>query len=93
MNSKYLGSNFNDFLMEEGILEECRAVAIKRVLAHHLQNFMKENQLSKTKMAKDMNTSRSALDRLLDPLNTSITLETMLKVAQITGKSIRIEVN
>ncbi len=92
MSNKYLGSNFDDFLAEEGILEECQSIAIKRVLAYQLQKFMQDSQLSKTVMATKLNTSRAALNRLLDPLNTSITLETMIKVVQVTGKRISISI-
>lgn len=90
MNEKHIGSSFDDFLEEEGLLEEAEAIAVKRVLAYQIHAMMKEQQLSKTEMARRMNTSRAALDRLLDPENRSVTLNTMEKAAQSLGKRIRL---
>ncbi|TAN48004.1 MAG: hypothetical protein EPN21_15825 [Methylococcaceae bacterium] len=90
MNDKYMGSDFDDFLKEEGIFEHCQAVAVKRVLAYQLQQFMEEHQISKTEMAGRMQTSRAALDRLLNPDNTAITLDSMIKVASTVGKQLSI---
>lgn len=88
MKKKYLGSRFEDFLEEEGILEECRASAIKFKLAHELEKAMSQQKISKGEMAKRLKTSRTGIDRLLDPENTSITLNTMAKVAHLLGKRI-----
>jgi hypothetical protein len=88
MKRKHLGSNFDDFLESEGILEECRASAIKFKLARQLQRAMARQKISKAEMAKRLKTSRSGVDRLLDPDNTSITLNTMAKVARLLGKRI-----
>lgn len=77
-----IGSNFDDFLENEGYLEEVEAAAFKRVLAWKIQQSMDEKGLNKTQMAKKMHTSRPAIDRLLDPENTSITLQTVVKAAQ-----------
>ena len=88
MKRKHLGSNFEDFLAADGILEECRATAIKFKIAHELEKAMLEQNISKAEMAKRLNTSRSGVDRLLDPENTSITLNTMAKVAHLLGKRI-----
>ena len=88
---KNIGSSFDDFLEEEGTLAETEAVAIKRVIAYQLSQVMETQQLSKTAMARKMNTSRSALDRLLDPENTSLTLQTLERAAQAIGKRLRIE--
>lgn len=74
MDSKHLGSDFDAFLDEEGLLEEAEAVATKRVLAFQIAQAMEEQKLSKTAMARRMRTSRSALDRLLDPEVPSVTL-------------------
>jgi predicted XRE-type DNA-binding protein len=90
MNENYIGSDFDDFLKEEGLLEHCQAVAVKRVLAYQLEQFMTENRLSKTEMASRMQTSRAAVDRLLNPDNTAITLDSMLKVAATVGKQLSI---
>ncbi|MDE3017282.1 MAG: XRE family transcriptional regulator [Pseudomonadota bacterium] len=84
----YTGSNFEDFLAEEGILEECRAAAIKFTLARELERTMKKKRISKAEMARRLHTSRSGLDRLLDPENTSLTLHTLAKVAAILGQRI-----
>jgi len=70
------GSTFDSFLEEEGILEEVEAVAIKRVLAWQLEQEMKRQQKTKQAMAKQLRTSRSQLDRLLDPRNVSVSLDT-----------------
>jgi antitoxin HicB len=88
MKKKHLGSRFEDFLENEGILEECRASAIKFKLAHELEKAMSQQQVSKAEMAKRLKTSRTGIDRLLDPDNTSITLNTMAKVAHLLGKRI-----
>ncbi len=88
MRRQHLGSKFEDFLAEDGILEECRASAIKFKLAHELQRAMNEQNLSKAEIAKRLRTSRTGVDRLLDPENTSITLNTMAKVAHLLGKRI-----
>ena len=86
MKQKHLGSQFEDFLAEEGILEECRAAAIKFKIAHELAKAMNKRNLTKAEVAKRLRTSRSGIDRLLDPQNTSITLNSMAKVAQLLGK-------
>jgi antitoxin HicB len=88
VNRKHLGSRFEDYLAEEGILEECRAAAIKFKIALELEKAMKERKMSKAEIAQRLKTSRTAVDRLLDPKNTSITLNTMAKVANLLGKRI-----
>src|SRR2546427_4328280 len=80
------GSTFNSFLEEEGIREEVEAVAIKRVLAWQLEQVMHEQQKTKQAMARQLHTSRSQLDRLLDPRNVSVTLDTMARAAKALGK-------
>jgi len=89
--NKHVGSSFFDYLEEEGILEECREIAIKRVIAWELEEKMKAEGISKTRMAEMLSTSRSALDRLLDPKNTSITLHTLNNAAKVIGKTLKIE--
>jgi len=88
---KNLGGSFNDFLEEEGILEECTQTAIRRVLAWQIEQEMKKKKLSKSAMAKKMNTSRSSLERLLDPVNESVTLHTLRKAAHAVGRTVKIE--
>ena len=88
---RHVGSSFDEFLTDEGLLSEAEATAVKRVIAHQLGQFMEENKLSKSAMAKRMQTSRSALDRLLDASNPSVTLQTMDRAARALGKKLRIE--
>jgi DNA-binding Xre family transcriptional regulator len=91
--SKYIGSNFDDFLEEEDVLAEAEAIAVKRVLAFQLEELMKAQKLNKTQLAKRMKTSRSALERLLDPDNPSVTLLTLERAARALGKNVRIELS
>jgi antitoxin HicB len=90
MNEEYIGSDFDGFLAEEGILEKTERVAIKRVLALQLLELMSEKNLSKTEMARRMETSRAALNRLLDPENKSVTLQTMERAARVLGKHLHL---
>ncbi len=90
-HNQHLGSSLDDLLEETGELAEVNAVAIKRVIAWEITQKMKAEHLSKTKMAELMETSRSALDRLLDPANTSVTLHTLDNAARAVGKTLRIE--
>ena len=90
MNNKHIGSNFDDFLEEESILAEAEAVAIKRVIAFQVEQMMKEQNLSKTEMSRRMKTSRAALDRLLDPANQAVTLQTLDHAARALGKRLQI---
>lgn len=93
MNTKktHVGSNFDNFLREEGILEQTEAVAIKRVIAHQIEEIMQGKKLTKTMMAKRMHTSRSAVERLFDPENDSATLLTLNKAAAVLGKKLKVE--
>ena len=83
-------STLDDFLKEEGIYEEVAAEAMKRVIALQLQVAMKERKLTKTAMAKLMQTSRAQLDRVLDPGEFNITLETLAKAAKVVGRELRV---
>jgi DNA-binding phage protein len=87
----HTGSSFDSFLEEEGILEEVEAVAIKRVIAWQLSEAMKVGGISKKIMAERMGTSRSQLDRLLDPENPAVHLQTIAKAARALGKRLRVE--
>jgi antitoxin HicB len=89
--NRHVGSDFDDFLREEGLLADAEAVAIKRVVALQLAAMMKKKRISKAEMARRMKTSRSALDRLLDPQNASVTLQTLERAAQALGKRLRVE--
>lgn len=86
-----VGSSFDAFLAEEGILEECEARAIKELLAMQVDHAMKAEGISKSQMARRMRTSRPALDRLLDGSNASVTLHTLQRAAAAVGKRLRIE--
>jgi len=90
MKNEHVGSNFDDFLAEEGLLAETEAVAVKRVIAYQIEQFMKEQNLSKTQMSHRMMTSRAALERLLDPGNQSVTLQTLDRAARALGKRLQI---
>lgn len=81
MNNQHFGSDFDEFLAEEGLLAEVEITAIKRVIAYQIAQAMQESGLSKTEMAEKMNTSRSSLDRLLNPHNYSVNLQTIAKAA------------
>lgn len=93
MANTHIGSSFDDFLEEAGVLAETNAVAIKRVIAWEIQQKIESEHLTKTKMAQIMNTSRAALDRLLDPNNTSITLHTLDNAAKALGKTLRLDLS
>lgn len=89
--NRHIGSAFDDFLAEEGILDEVGAVAQKRVLAWQITETMRRHRVTKAQMARRMRTSRAALDRLLDPDNPGVTLATMDRAAAALGKRLRIE--
>jgi len=93
MSDKHIGNNFNDFLDEEGILAETESIAVKRVIAFQVEQMMIEQKLSKTEMSRRMNTSRAALDRLLDPANRAVTLQTLDHAARALGKRLQISIS
>lgn len=86
-----VGPLFEDFLREQGTYEETTEVAIKRVLAFQLAAAMKEQAISKVEMAKRLRTSRSQLDRLLDPENDTVTLAALARAARAVGRSLSVE--
>lgn len=90
MNKKHLGDTWDDFLEQEGLLAEAEAVAIKRVIAFQISQLMEQQDLSKAEMARRMQTSRAAVDRLLDPSNESATLTTLEKAALALGKRLQV---
>ena len=90
--TNHSGSTFDSFLEEEGIRQEVEAVAIKRVLSWQLEQAMKEQQKTKQAMARQLRTSRSQLDRLLDPRNVSVTLDTITRAARALGKRLIIRI-
>lgn len=88
----HTGSRFDDFLKEEGIFDEVRAKALKRALAEQLEDSMQVAKLTKVEMARKMATSRSQLDRVLDPNNVSVQLDTLVKAARAVGKEVEIKI-
>ncbi len=90
-NNPYIGSSLDDLLEEEGTLIEIESIATKRLLAWQIKQMMEEKKLTKTAMVKEMKTSRSSLDRLLDPNNPSVTLDTIERAAKVIGKRVRFE--
>jgi antitoxin HicB len=91
MNKQHLGSDFDDLLEEERLLADAEAVAIKRVIALEIAQLMETQDLTKAEMARRMNTSRAALDRLLDTSTSSVTLQTLQRAASALGKHLQIE--
>ena len=80
--NKHIGSDFDDFLDEDGLREEVMAAAVKRVIAWQIAQAMKAQKVTKTEMASRMHTSRMVVNRLLDEKDTSVTLATLLLDAQ-----------
>jgi predicted XRE-type DNA-binding protein len=91
MKKENIGSSLDDWLHEEGLYEDVTSVAIKRVLARQINQQMLDQQISKSTMAKRMQTSRAALDRLLDPENDAVTLNTLFKAATAVGRHLHLE--
>ncbi|OLV16265.1 helix-turn-helix domain-containing protein [Deinococcus marmoris] len=91
IGNKHSGSSFDDFLAEDGLLAEVEGVALKRVIAFQLEQEMIRTGLTKTQLAVRMETSRSAVDRLLDPENHAVTLRTLERAASVLGKRLRLE--
>ena len=91
MKKKNIGSRFDSFLREECIYEEVASAAVKRVLARQLEAARKEKNVTRSEMARQMHTSRAALNRLPDPENASVTLNTLFKAATVVGREIRLE--
>ena len=91
MKKKHIGSNFDEFLKKESLLEHSTAIAVKRVIAWQIEQEMEKQKLTKTSMAKKMHTSRAALNRLLDESDTSLTLITLASAATALGKIIKFE--
>ena len=92
-SNPHTGSRFDDFLKEEGIYDEVQARALKRALAEQIGEAMQAAKLTKTAMASKMSTSRSQLDRVLDPDNLSIQLDTLIKAARAVGKAVEIKIS
>ncbi len=91
MKKGKLGSSFDEFLKNEGLFEETEAAALKRVMVWQLETAMADQGITKVEMARRMHTSRTQLDRLLDPENDKVQLDTIMKAASAVGKRMRIE--
>ena len=89
--NRHIGSSLDEFLKNEGLLEETRAIALKDAVAWQVQKAMEEENITKVEMARRMHTSRAALDRLLTPGNASVTLQTLARAARAIGRELRIE--
>jgi antitoxin HicB len=86
-----IGSSLDDFMKEEGLFEEASTQAIKEVIAWQLAEEMKEKGITKVRMAEMMKTSRNQLDRVLNPTDGNVTLETLQRAAQVLGRKVHLE--
>jgi antitoxin HicB len=91
VGNKHVGSSLNDFLQEEGVLEETRSIAIKEVVAWQTEQAILKGNITKLEMAKRICKSRAALNRLLDPADDAVTLLTLCRAAHSIGRELRIE--
>ncbi len=91
MTSKHIGTDFDDFLRDEGILEDAETVAAKRVIAFQITREMESVNISQSELARRMKTSRAAVERLLDPTNPSVTLQTLERAASAVGKRLKVQ--
>ncbi len=91
-NNPHTGERFDAFLEEEGIFDEVQAKALKRALAEQLKESMQDKKLTKLQMSRRMATSRSQLDRVLDPDNVSVQLDTLVKAARAVGKEVQLKI-
>lgn len=91
MENKYIGSSFDNFLEAEGIKQEVEAGAVKKLISYQLLEVIKKKNFTKTELAHQLGTSRTAVNRLLDPENESVTLLTLTKAATILGKQLKLE--
>ena len=89
--NKHRGSRLDDFLAQEGVLAEFKAKAIKEVIAWQLAEAMRERKLSKSQLAKELNTSRTQVDRMLDPEEGNVTIETLQRAAAVVGRRVHLE--
>jgi antitoxin HicB len=90
-SGKHRGPTLNSFLEEEGLKDELSAIVAKERIAFQLQQAMKKKRITKVKLAELMDTSRTQVDRILDPTSGNITIETLQRVARIVGRELRVE--
>lgn len=91
MNNPHIGSSFDSFLEEDGIREEVQDLAQKRVLAWQIEEAMKQSGIKKVQMAERMHTSRTQVERLLDPNNNKVQLDTLQRAARAVGRTLKLE--
>ncbi len=91
IKNKHIGSNFDDFLAEDNLLEEATAIAVKRVIAWQIEQAMLTSGVNKSALAKRMNTSRTVVDRMLNATDTGLTLDTMTRAATALGFRIKVD--
>lgn len=91
MDKNRIGGDFDDYLRDEGILEDAEAASTKRVIAFQIAQEMERTHVSQSELARRMKTSRSAVERLLDPANPSVTLSTLERAAGAMGKRLKIQ--
>ena len=91
MKNKHIGSTLDSFLEEEGIAEDVESGAVKKLIAFQLRAALENEHISKTELAARLQTSRAALDRLLDPDNDSVTLQSLKRAATALGKKLKLE--
>ena len=91
MKREHIGSDFDGFLQEEGLLAECEAGALKRVVAWQLEQEMKRRKLTRAKLASRMKTSRSVIDRLFAPDESAVTLQLLERAALALGRKLKLE--
>ncbi|MBI5940242.1 MAG: XRE family transcriptional regulator [Caulobacterales bacterium] len=90
-DNRHAGSGIDDFLRDEGVLEEVQALAIKEVIAWQLDQAMRDRKLSKRKLAELMRTSRTQVDRILDPRDGNVTIVTLQRAAAVLGRKVNVE--
>jgi antitoxin HicB len=93
MANTHIGSDFDEFLREEGMLDDAESVAAKRVIAFQIAREMERANITQSELARRMKTSRSAVERLLDPANPSVTLSTLERAASAVGKRLTVQLS
>jgi antitoxin HicB len=91
MANQHAGSTIDDFLRDEGVLEEFQARSIKEVIAWQLEKAMKDGKISKRRLAQMMQTSRTQVDRVLDPTDGNVTIQTLQRAAAVLGRRVQLE--
>jgi hypothetical protein len=91
MANQHAGSTIDDFLRDEGVLEEFQARSIKEVIAWQIEKAMKEGKISKRRLAQMMQTSRTQVDRVLDPTDGNVTIQTLQRAAAVLGRRVQVE--